>query len=230
MNNWNSFGNIVLRFRKLFCAASVCFVHIHNIFNKGEPTSPWLCVWDTQLFCFWCFVLVLQVWSTVRAIRTEVHCVLWSINLRFVGTRSAPWRALCSQASDYTQARYSSNTLHTHAHALKLHQSLKALQSLNVYCVCLFSSRNSTDWCTYSLQRRKVNTSTNTIDRKTRCHKVGNPYYTYYTQSVSVFRVLTFVCHALKKRRQTRIPRRRRKRGMMILTARKRRKTRRKRR
>lgn len=43
---------------------------------------------------------------------------------------------------------------------------------MNVY-VCYFSSQNSTDWCTYSLQRRRANTSTSIIDHRTHYHKVG---------------------------------------------------------
>lgn len=43
-----------------------------------------------------------------------------------------------------------------------------------MFTVCFFSSQNNTDWCTYSLQRRRANTSTNTIDRRTHYHKVQN--------------------------------------------------------
>lgn len=160
-----------------------------------------------------------------------VHCVLWSISLRFVGTRSVLWLELCSQASDYTQARYYFKTPHTHS--LKLHRSVsmmnieKLLLSRNVSCVCFSSSQNSTDWCTYSLQRRRVNTSTSTIDRRTHYHKVENTEVMLGSNS-RVFRALTLTCHTLKKLPRTLIPRRRRRRGMMILTARKRRKTRRK--
>lgn len=64
---------------------------------------------------------------------------------------------------------------HTHSKITPIsfyNKYTKILLSRDIYCLCIFSSQNSIDWCTYSLQRRRVNTSTNTIDRRTHYHKV----------------------------------------------------------
>lgn len=69
--------------------------------------------------------------------------------------------------------------------------------SLNILFVfmflCLFfpSCQNSTDWCTYSLQRRRANISTSTIDHRTHYHKVWHKLF-IYTNVTTVFRPLTW--------------------------------------
>lgn len=130
----------------------------------------------------WPFLSVPQGWSTVQATRTAARYDLWLISHLCVGTPSAPSQAPYSQASDYTQDRYGILTTCTKLHLYVFHyshssvsQSFCTLKCFGVFFFGLFCSyQNSTDWCTYSLQRRKANTSTNTIDRRTHCLKVQN--------------------------------------------------------
>lgn len=228
-------------------------MHPDCLFNCGHSWTLLhlnYCVFSVHhlalsLLIFWScpFSSVPQVWSTVRALRTAARCALWSISRQCAGTPSAHWPALCSQASDYTQDRYYLNKtqtqvfkLHTFFSVLTMYPSfLNYIVSFNtLMLVFIFpSSQNSTDWCTYNLQRRRANTSTNTIDRRTPCRKVWHKRNIQYTQMQwmqGVFGPLTCFFLASQKLHQTLIPKRRRKRGTTILTARKRRKTRKRRR
>lgn len=108
------------------------------------------------------------------------------------------WELL--QPSDWGSAHRLQTTHRTgtnriqHPQVQKLHIVILLTRLCHVFimlqyeCCCLFFSfQNSTDWCTYSLQRRRANTSTNTIDHRTHYHRVCHAWFLQACNECNIF-------------------------------------------